>query len=172
MTETTQRIDLPTVAGIAALAYVLTTLCHEGLGHGGACVLVGGHPTAWGAYYFDCDEDGLPSLAGRIVAAAGSTVNLILAVILGLNGRRRRQTTGPAWRRIGLPVAVVRGQCLHLGRLLPVLGRRRHRRLGRGRRAQDGVQSADLARRHGHRRHGRLCLADAPGHALARPPYR
>lgn len=84
MTDSAKRIDLPTVAGIAAVAYVLTTLCHEGLGHGGACLAVHGKPEAWGAYYFNCSEDGLPAMAGRIVAAAGSTVNLILAAVLGL----------------------------------------------------------------------------------------
>lgn len=83
MTET-RRIDIFTVAGIAAVAGVITTLLHEGLGHGGMCVLIHGKPLAWGAYYFDCGEDGLPAMAGRIVAAAGSTVNLILAGLLGL----------------------------------------------------------------------------------------
>ena len=71
-------VNLLTVAGIAAVAYVVTTLAHEGGGHGAMCVAVGGHPVGWGAYYFDCDTRGLPEWTRRAIAAAGSTVNLIL----------------------------------------------------------------------------------------------
>ena len=78
----TRRVDIFTVAGIAAVAEVVTTLLHEGLGHGGACLLVHGRPLGWGAYYFDCGEDGLPVWAVRAVAAAGSTVNLAVAALL------------------------------------------------------------------------------------------
>jgi hypothetical protein len=82
-----KRVDILTIAGIAALAYVLSTLAHEGLGHGGACLAVGARPVAWGAYYFDCNTDGLAVWAGRQVSATGSTVNLglclIMAVLLG-----------------------------------------------------------------------------------------
>ena len=77
-----KRVDILTVAGIAAVAEVVTTLLHEGLGHGGACLLVHGRPLGWGAYYFDCDTAGLSVWAGRIVAAAGSTVNLAVALLL------------------------------------------------------------------------------------------
>ncbi len=98
MTET-RRIDIFTVAGIAAVVEVITTLLHEGLGHGGMCLLVHGRPLAWGAYYFDCGEDGLPAMAGRLVAAAGSTVNLIMAAILAvlLAANVRRPGTHGGW---------------------------------------------------------------------------
>ena len=66
------------------MAYVVTTWLHEGLGHGGACLAVGAKPVAWGAYYFDCTTTGLPDWAFRAVAAAGSTVNLVVALITAL----------------------------------------------------------------------------------------
>lgn len=82
MTEQTNRVDLPTVAGMAAVAYLLTTLLHEAGGHGGACLAVGGKAVALGAYYFDCDTAKLPVMAERIVSAAGSMVDLAMALIL------------------------------------------------------------------------------------------
>ena len=81
MTDTAKRFDVLTVVGLAGTAYVVTTLLHEGLGHGGACVAVGGKPVAWAAYYFDCKTTGLPDWAFRAVAAAGNTVNLVVALI-------------------------------------------------------------------------------------------
>ena len=80
----TKRVDIPTLAGMAAVVEVVSTLLHEGLGHGGACLMVHGKALVWGAYYFDCGEDGLPMMAGRIVAAAGSTINLIVAAIFAI----------------------------------------------------------------------------------------
>ena len=95
MTDSTKRFDVLTVIGLAATAYVVTTLLHEGLGHGGACVAVGGKPVAWAAYYFVCNTEGLPDWAFRAVAAAGNTVNLVVAFIaaLILNGRLKDPQT-------------------------------------------------------------------------------
>ena len=38
------RLDPWTVGAIAVVAYSVGNVVHEGLGHGGACVLVGGRP--------------------------------------------------------------------------------------------------------------------------------
>lgn len=54
-------------------------MIHEGLGHGGACLLVGGRPRMLNAVFFQCDESGLARSAIRVVAAAGSILNLIAA---------------------------------------------------------------------------------------------
>jgi len=86
--------DKLTVVGLALLAYVLSTLAHEGLGHGGACLALGGHLTDWGAYYVDCDQ--ISKFPGRLVAAAGSTVNLIIALFAGLGLKIRLQRPGGA----------------------------------------------------------------------------
>jgi len=95
MIETSSpKFDVLTVIGMAAVAYVVTTLLHEGLGHGGACLAVGGQPQTWGAYYFDCDTRGLPAWTARIVAAAGSTVNAIVAVVTGLMLSGRKDLRG------------------------------------------------------------------------------
>lgn len=70
---------MPTVAAIAIVAYVLADVLHEGVGHGGACVLTGGTPLVLSTVHFDCSAD------SRWVAAAGTLVNLAAgAVSLGL----------------------------------------------------------------------------------------
>lgn len=74
-------VDLVTVAGIAMIAGVLSTQLHEAGGHGGACLLTGRRAVEWGAFYFDCDTRLAPLWISRLVAAAGSTMNLIVAVL-------------------------------------------------------------------------------------------
>src|SRR5205085_5602150 len=84
--------DALTIAAIALLAGALTDVIHEGLGHGGACVLVGGKPTLLTSMNFVCDESGVPRWALRIVAAGGTIANL-LAGALALATLRRRPST-------------------------------------------------------------------------------
>lgn len=67
--------DTLTVAGLAVLAYAAANVLHEGLGHGGACVLVGGAPRLLSSVSFDCAAP-TPG-AERVVAAAGTIVNLV-----------------------------------------------------------------------------------------------
>jgi hypothetical protein len=81
--RTAQPADFLTVAGMAAVIYCLSVMLHEAGGHGGACLAVGAKPLAWGAFYFDCDTHLGPPLKWRVVAGAGSTVNLIVAVLAG-----------------------------------------------------------------------------------------
>src|SRR5215468_4642168 len=75
------RLDPWTVGAIAVVAYALSNVVHEGLGHGGACVAVGGHPRQLTAVFFDGDVEGLPASAGRWVAAGGSLANLAAAAV-------------------------------------------------------------------------------------------
>ena len=83
-------LDRLTLVAVALAVYALVNVAHEGLGHGGACVLVGGRPLALNAVYFECGEDGLSALAGRLVSAGGTLVNLALgAVGAGLLARGR-----------------------------------------------------------------------------------
>ena len=77
-------VDRATAAALAAVVGVLCTQLHEGLGHGGACLLTGLHPRAWGAFYFDCELGAHPTWAGRIVEVAGSSVNLLVAIAAAL----------------------------------------------------------------------------------------
>ena len=77
----TSRLDPWTVGAIAVVAYALSNVIHEGLGHGGACIAVGGHPRQLTAVFFDGDLEGLPRSAARWVAAGGSLANLGAAAI-------------------------------------------------------------------------------------------
>jgi hypothetical protein len=71
------RHDLLTVAAVGLVAYALANLLHEGLGHGGACLLVGGKPLVLSSLHFDGDTKGLPRGANRFIAAGGTLVNLL-----------------------------------------------------------------------------------------------
>lgn len=91
-------IDLPTVAAIAVIVYASTSLLHEGLGHGGACLLVGGRALRLTSASFDCDVASR-AMAGKVVAAGGTIVNLVAgAVLLALF----RRATGSSTRRFML----------------------------------------------------------------------
>jgi hypothetical protein len=84
------RPDWFTIAAIAIVATVITDLIHEGLGHGGMCVVTGGHPVALSTVHFDCSAD------TRLVAAGGTLANLIFGALFGVAARAVRQT--PSWR--------------------------------------------------------------------------
>ena len=66
-----------TIAAIAVVAYSLANVLHEGLGHGGACLLVGGHPRTLNAIFFTYDHAQVSSTGARVIAAAGGVVNLM-----------------------------------------------------------------------------------------------
>ena len=89
--------DWLTVASVAVLAYAAANLLHEGVGHGGACVLVGGAPELLTSVSFECGTDGLPPAAARLVAASGTVVNLIAGAVAVL-AYRRSAARGPALR--------------------------------------------------------------------------
>lgn len=69
--------DPLTIAAIGLLAGALTDLIHEGLGHGGACLLVGGKPMLLTSMNFVGDQSGLPRWTARIVSAGGTIANLV-----------------------------------------------------------------------------------------------
>jgi hypothetical protein len=75
--------DLVTVVAIALLAYAASNILHEALGHGAACVALGGKPLVLSSVHFECDEQTMSALALRGVEAAGTVVNFI-AGALGL----------------------------------------------------------------------------------------
>ena len=73
--------DLLTVTAIALVAYAVSNVLHEAVGHGGACVALGGKPIALSSVHFECGEQTMSALARRGVAAAGTIVNFIAAAI-------------------------------------------------------------------------------------------
>ena len=72
------RPDSLTVIGIALLAYAVANFLHEGVGHGGACVLLGGEPEVLSSVHFECDA-GAATMRG--VAAAGTIVNFVIGAL-------------------------------------------------------------------------------------------
>jgi hypothetical protein len=84
------RPDLPTLVAIAVVAYGLANVAHEGVGHGGACLLAGGKPLVLSSVHFECDEAVLSEGGRRLLAAGGTLANLVLGT-LALVGFR-------AWR--------------------------------------------------------------------------
>ena len=59
------------VGSIGILAYMLGNVLHEGMGHGGACLLVGAKPLVLSSVHFEC------SLDSRLVMAGGTLMNLL-----------------------------------------------------------------------------------------------
>jgi hypothetical protein len=90
-----QRIDLLTIAGLAALLVPLLTMWHEIGGHAAACAVQGGHVATIGAFYVECT--GLPAWPQVAVACAGVVVNASLAIAAH---RASRLATGDLARLI------------------------------------------------------------------------
>jgi len=95
--ESTSRPDVLTVVSVAVVAYALSNVAHEGLGHGGACLLVGCSPRALTSMQFEGDYSQLPAAAARIIAAGGSLVNLAVGALCILVLRRRREAGAATW---------------------------------------------------------------------------
>ncbi len=77
-----KNLDRLTIIAIGALAYSLANVVHEGLGHGGACLLLGARPTMFNAIFFNYDETTASGAVQRLISAAGSIVNVIVGLPL------------------------------------------------------------------------------------------
>src|SRR5579863_3182380 len=73
--------DRLTLVAISSLAYIVAVAFHEHLGHATACALLGSHPTEMGAFYIECDDSKLTSIAIRLVAIAGPLVSLAIGTL-------------------------------------------------------------------------------------------
>lgn len=83
------RVDRWTLAGLALLLLPLLTMAHELAGHALTCVATGHLPSELGAYYIECPGTG--PWARRIVAMAGTGMDVVLAVLASIAwGRLRR----------------------------------------------------------------------------------
>ena len=49
--------DLLTVTAIALVAYAVSNVLHEAVGHGGACVALGGKPMVLSSLHFECGDE-------------------------------------------------------------------------------------------------------------------
>lgn len=99
--ETEAEISLhryATVAAILVIAFMLACAAHEVVGHGGMCMIVGGHITLISSVYFRC-------LGGGVLTdAAGPVMNLIVGVVCWY--LLRRWTTPPILWRLFLVLAM------------------------------------------------------------------
>jgi len=90
----TSDIDFVTAASVGVVAYCLTNLIHEGLGHGGACLIVGGKPEVLNAVFFSCNDAGMTMASKRALVAGGSLANLLVAWLSAIALRSRRRQPG------------------------------------------------------------------------------
>jgi hypothetical protein len=79
--------DALTIAGIAVVAYILASVLHEGVGHGGACLLTGGKPIMVSTVSMDCSAD------NRLVIAGGTIVNVLFGAVCFVLGRMTGRTS-------------------------------------------------------------------------------
>ena len=82
--------DTATIVGIAIIAYIVATMLHEAVGHGGACILVGGRAIEVTTVSMDCGAD------SRLVMAAGTGMNVLAGALFFVLGRM----TSPASPRL------------------------------------------------------------------------
>jgi hypothetical protein len=119
VTRENDDIHRPTVAAVAVVAYCLTNLVHEGLGHGGACLLVGGTPQLLNAIFFSCDEGSLGAGSQRVILAGGSVANLLFAAMAYGGLLLCRGRTGAAhyflWLMLSLNVLMPFGYLMFSG---------------------------------------------------------
>jgi len=73
--------DWLTIAGIAIVAYILASVLHEGVGHGGACLLSGGKVLVISTVDMECSAD------NRLVTAGGTLMNVAAAALCVALGR-------------------------------------------------------------------------------------
>lgn len=84
--------DWLTVIAIAVVTHaVAVVVVHEGLGHGGACLLVGCRPQLLTTMQFQGGERSISSAGVRLIAAGGTLANLVAASIAVALLRRERE---------------------------------------------------------------------------------
>ena len=84
-----------TLVSAAVVAYAISNVTHEGLGHALACEAMGGRLVSLNAAYVECDGSTMTAAALRMKSAAGSIANLALAALaaIGLQIRAGRPRT-------------------------------------------------------------------------------
>jgi len=112
---------VPTVLGISTTTYVSTALFHEGVGHGGACLAVGGKVTGISLANAGCE--GITPAQERWVDAGGILGNGVGALATGLPLLLRPPRRGPGHYALWLHTIVnlqQAGGYLMVGPWLPV----------------------------------------------------
>ncbi|HTX33540.1 MAG TPA: hypothetical protein VME43_00910 [Bryobacteraceae bacterium] len=83
--------DTLTILSLAIATHVLANILHEGAGHGGACLAVGGRPL------FICTVSMECSAGGRLVTAGGTLMNFAAATLFFTLGRLTT-AAAPVWK--------------------------------------------------------------------------
>jgi hypothetical protein len=83
--------DPLTIASVGIVAHMLTTILHEGAGHAGACLAVGGKAVLITTVNMECSID------HRLVTAGGTIVNFVAAALFFALGRAT-STAAPIWK--------------------------------------------------------------------------
>jgi hypothetical protein len=78
--------DALTIAGIAIVAYILANVLHEGVGHGGACLVAGGKVLAISTVDMECSAE------TRLVMAGGTVMNVAAGALCFALGRITART--------------------------------------------------------------------------------
>jgi hypothetical protein len=83
--------DRVTIVAISIVAFALANMLHEGAGHGGACLVTGGHAKVLSSVHFECDR------GGRLIAAGGTLVNFLVGFLCWIALRVAKAARGH-WR--------------------------------------------------------------------------
>src|SRR4029077_19944138 len=84
----TTPADWLTVIAVAAVTHIFAVLVHEGLGHGGACLIVGCRPQLLTTMQVKGDERTVSVAGVKFIAAGGTLANLLVATIAAVFLRR------------------------------------------------------------------------------------
>lgn len=75
------RINIPTVAAIAVVAYLLSAIIHEAIGHGLTAFLAGAKVKQITNAFVETDDAGLSAWAVRAISAGGCVANFVFGLI-------------------------------------------------------------------------------------------
>lgn len=101
-----QPLDLLTVFAIAIIAYIAANVLHEGVGHAGVCAAVGCQPLILTTAHVDWQIGAASEAGARLIAAGGTLVNLIAALVFWLLLRSARSASGAVRYFLWLSMAV------------------------------------------------------------------
>src|SRR5580700_1545893 len=79
--------DTLTITGIAIIAYILASVLHEGVGHGGACLVDGGKVLVISTVHMECSAE------TRLVMAGGTLMNVVAGALCFALGRVTARTS-------------------------------------------------------------------------------
>jgi hypothetical protein len=77
-------LDTLTTMAIGIVSFIVANVLHEAVGHGGACLLVGGAAEQLSSAHFSCHLDISNGWQERAVASAGTIANFLAALLFGI----------------------------------------------------------------------------------------